>query len=86
MRLTTALALGLWTALPAPIAASAPVVATKQRIQMHPAVYGPFSPALTALAPLFATVRGAPSPKADVDKYDGLSRRSRDCNYGCLDH
>ncbi len=53
---------------------------------MHQAVYGSFNPAATALAPLFAMVPVAPTPKADDDKYDGLSRDSDDCNYGCIDH
>ena len=53
---------------------------------MHQAINRSFNPAATALAPLLAIVPAAPSPKADVDKHDGLSRHSDDCNYGCIDH
>ncbi len=88
MRLATILALTLCVAVPAPIAAVASEGVTgmhKHRVHMHQVVSGSFAFA-TALAPPFAIVPTAPAARSDDDKYEGLSRDSDDCNYGCIDH
>jgi hypothetical protein len=54
----------------------------KHRVHMHHVVRGSLK-AATALAPPFAIV---PTARSHDDKYDGLSRDSDDCNYGCIDN
>jgi hypothetical protein len=85
MRLASILALALFVAVPAPMAAVASERVTgvhEHRVQMYDVVRGPFK-AATALAPPLAIV---PAARSDDDKYDGLSRHSDDCNYGCIDN
>ena len=89
MRLATILGLALCVAVPAPIAAVASEGVTgmhKHRVHMHQVVRGSFNASATALAPPFAIVPTAPAARSDDDKYEGLSRDSDDCNYGCIDH
>ena len=89
MRLATILALALCVAVPAPIAAVASEGVTgmhKHRVHMHQVVRGSFKASATSLAPPFAIVPTAPAARSDDDKYEGLSRNSDDCNYGCIDH
>jgi hypothetical protein len=57
----------------------------EHRVQMYDVVREPFK-AATALAPPLAIVPTAPAARSDDDKYDGLSRHSDDCNYGCIDN
>ena len=88
MRLATLLALALSVAVTAPSAAVASERVTgmhEHRVHMHHVLRGSFK-AATALAPPFAIVPTAPAATYDHDKYDGLSRDSDDCNYGCIDN
>jgi hypothetical protein len=85
MRLATILTLALCAAVPAPSAAVASERLTgmhEHHVQMHHVVQGSFK-AATALAPPFAIV---PTTRSHDEKYDGLSRDSDDCNYGCIDN
>jgi hypothetical protein len=89
VKIHTTLTLALCVALLGPGAASASDGVTsiyKHRIQMHQAMHGTFNLAATALAPPFAMVPAATSPRADVDKLDGLNRHRSDCNFGCIDY
>jgi hypothetical protein len=87
MRLIPTLSLALCVALPVPVTASEGSISIhKHRINTQQPDYGFFNPAATALAPLFATVPVVASPKAEDDRYDGLSRHKSDCNYGCIDN
>jgi hypothetical protein len=87
MRLATILALALCVAAPAPIAAASERITGmhEHRAHMHTVVRGSFR-AATALAPPFAIVPIAPAARSDGDKYDGLSRDTDDCNFGCIDN
>jgi hypothetical protein len=88
MRLGTILALGLFVAAPAPIAAVAServAGVQEHRVHMHYVVRGSFK-AATGLAPPFAVVAIAPAARSNDDKYDGISRDSDDCNFGCIDN
>ena len=88
MRLATILALALCVAAPARTSAVASEHVTGMHnhpVHMHHVVRGSFK-AATALAPPFAIVPTAPAARSDDDKYDGLSRDTDDCNYGCLDN
>ena len=88
MRLATILALALCLAAPAPIAAVASERVSgmqEHRVHMRYAVRRSFK-AATALAPPFAIVPTIPAVRSHADKYDGLSRDSDDCNYGCIDN
>ena len=89
MRLATILALALCVAVPTPIAALASERVTgmhKHRVHMHQVVPGSFKASATALAPPFAIVPTSPATRSDNNKYDGLSRNSDDCNFGCIDN
>jgi hypothetical protein len=55
------------------------------RVHMRHVARGSFK-AATALAPPFAIVPAVPAAKSHDDNYDGLSRDSDDCNYGCIDN
>ena len=74
MRLATILALALFVAVPAPIAAVASEGVTgmhKHRVHMHQVVRVSFKTSATALAPPFAIVPTAPRPPSDMANVEG---------------